>query len=372
MRRHFISLVFSLAFIGLVLLAFNPNFVVGLQQKIFKAPDISSEKAPEVKTSPETSQSEGPHTETQKPETESPQKDTPVSRPPKPAIFPKTANPNPDDLPRLKGYENIPKGDPWIDDAPCGLEILEPPEILPSLSSRRNGEKIRNPDMFEAYDETLNQESYLYSSADGVTLRLVQPIIKYYDVKGRNFRAAQKDIFDRQPLKPSEKNETGPQNPGKQNRRTVVLANIAYPISISYIVTGRKNKSRLLPEDVVISVANIVTLPRWTNYRLASSADKEKWDDLFCNAIHHEFGHLRIHLDLISETLNGYAYLPSDVSTDEITKAVAEYSKEVSAAVEKRQNAYHLYNGGGLRRGMIERPYAALPFPWLKTLPEKE
>jgi hypothetical protein len=43
-----------------------------------------------------------------------------------------------------------------------------------------------------------------------------------------------------------------------------------------------------------------------------------------------------------------------------------EYRKDISARVQTRQDAYHVYNDGGVRRGMIELPYAELPFPWLE------
>jgi len=152
-----------------------------------------------------------------------------------------------------------------------------------------------------------------------------------------------------------------------QKQRTVTLANISYPLSVSYVLTGHGDNYQLYPKDVEITAAYILTLPKWKTYRLASKADQDKWDDLFCKAIHHELGHLRINLDIISETLNGYAHLPRGVSTAKLTEAAKAYGEDVNAAVQKRQDIYHLYNGEGVRRGMVELPYAELPFPWLEA-----
>ena len=157
-----------------------------------------------------------------------------------------------------------------------------------------------------------------------------------------------------------------------QSRATVV-ADILSPTSLSYTLSGARDRYRLLVNRTVMTTAYLVTLPSWRNYDAASARDKARWDDFLCNAAHHELGHLRIRLDILAETLDGYASLPPAQSSEEMEEITVEYRTEISERVQARQSAYHIYNGGGTRRGMIELPYAELPFPWLEEpLPEED
>jgi len=146
MRKLLLSLGLSLSFIGLVFLAFNPHIVVEIERKF--NPDAAPEIEPaieadvvddpeildvpegraEIETSPENL-----------PKNDLPEISNPVLTPPVKPVFPQTLRPNREDLPRLKGYEDIPVSDPWIGETPCSIEIFNPPLSLSTLSPRRDG-----------------------------------------------------------------------------------------------------------------------------------------------------------------------------------------------------------------------------------------
>jgi predicted secreted Zn-dependent protease len=339
--KHLGGLLFSLLFAALALLAFNPYLVVRIQNEISFLWIDPPEKAP----------------------TNIPQ--TPIK-------LPDTQTPDAENLPRLPNTDLIAKNDPWIGDSPCRLDIFDAPETLRGVGQRLAGPLQTTP--ISAHENYIiqNQPTFLYKSQNGVTLKLVQPVFEYYEVSGRRYRHAQKDIFDRQPLKAvSQSKHVSPDTPSQNTgSRTATLAFIHSPTSLSYTLSGSRDRYRLLPRQTVLTSAFLITLPRWTSYDTARPADQAKWDDLFCNAAHHELGHLRIRLDILAETLDGYAALPPASSYDEMEMITIEYRTEISARVQTRQDAYHVYNDGGVRRGMIELPYAELPFPWLETSKE--
>jgi len=145
------------------------------------------------------------------------------------------------------------------------------------------------------------------------------------------------------------------------------VANIYAPTSLEYIMSGFGTQYDLVLDQLILTTGYLVTLPQWPNYGAASKVDQEKWDDLFCSAAHHELGHLRIRLDILAETLDGFASIPRGKSKADIQRLTEAYRLEISDSVDNRQDAYHIYNGGGIRKGMTELPYAELPFPWLEN-----
>lgn len=335
--KHVRGFLFSLAFIALVWLALNPQTVVKIQSTLGFDSGANLQNT--------------------------------IARPPiKPPVLPETATPDSDNLPRLNNIDDFPRNDPWIGEAPCSLNVFYPPDRLPGLGPRELG-PIQDTPLSANDDYTIkSQPTFLYKSENGVTLKLVKPVFDYYDVSGRRFRDAQKDIFDRQPLRNLQRSEGATTDTPTRNTRTrsATLAFIHSPTSLSYMLTGSRDRYRLAPQQTVLTSAFLVTLPRWTSYETARPSDQAKWNDLFCNAAHHELGHLRIRLDILAETLDGYARLPPASSYDEMETITVDYRKEISDRVQARQDAYHVYNGGGIRRGMIELPYADLPFPWIE------
>lgn len=335
--KHVRGFLFSLAFLALAFLAFNPQAVLKIQSRLGLSIETSPEKISKVKSR--------------------------VS----PPVLPETRRPNPSALPRIAAINNHPKNDPWIGIAPCSLDIFNPPASLPGLGSRQPGPVLDRP--IKAHDTYIikDEPTFLYKSENGVTLKVVQPVFEYYDVSGRRFRDAQNDIFDRQPLRKMRKKDSASAETadGDKTFRTTTLADIYSPTSLSYTLTGSLNRYQNMTHKTVLTTAYLITLPRWTSYETARPSDKAKWDDLFCNAAHHELGHLRIRLDILAETLDGYASLPPAASSDEMESLIIDFRKDISERVQARQDAYHIYNGGGTRRGMTELPYAELPFPWL-------
>ncbi|MEP3655937.1 MAG: DUF922 domain-containing protein [Litorimonas sp.] len=336
--KHVRGFLFSLAFIALAWLAFNPQTVVKIQGALGISSETSVQKA--------------------------------IARPPiKPPVLPETATPDSDNLPRINTIESYARNDPWIGEAPCSVDVFDAPDRLPGLGPREIGPILDTPLSANDNYTIKDQPTFLYKSENGVTLKLVQPVFDYYEVSGRRFRDAQKDIFDRQPLRDLQRSETiSSDTPARTTRtRSATLAFIHSPTSLTYMLTGSRDRYRLAPQQTVLTSAFLVTLPRWTSYETARPSDQARWDDLFCNAAHHELGHLRIRLDILAETLDGYASLPPAASYDEMETITVDYRKDIGDRVQKRQDAYHVYNGGGIRRGMIELPYADLPFPWLES-----
>jgi hypothetical protein len=336
--KHLRGFLLSLCFAGLALLAFNPHFVVKIQDTFGSAINDAPFEAPSV-------------------------------IPREPIKLPTTPEPDVDNLPRIENFERIARNDPWIGDAPCSLDIFEAPETLRGVGPREVGEMQLTPLSANESYTIKNQPTFLYKSENGVTLKLVKPVFDYYDVFGRRFRDAQSDIFDRQPLEVlrNSESETSDEPAKNSKTRSATLAFIHSPTSLSYMLTGSRSRYRLVPKQTVLTSAFLVTLPRWASYEMANVSDRAKWDDLFCKAAHHELGHLRIRLDILAETLDGYASLPPAASYEEMETLTVEYRKDISDRVQDRQEAYHVYNGGGTRRGMVELPYADLPFPWLET-----
>lgn len=333
----------SLAFVSLAFLAFNPYLVIEIQERL----GVSSGYVPAA--------------------------DAPDTIRPGSPVLPRTSSPDGDNLPRLAGYNKIARNDPWIGPTPCGEDIFAAPENLPGLSPRQDGPLLTTP-IETSYDKVINaQPTFLYTSESGVSLKLVQPVIEYYDVSGFRFRDTQDDIFTRQPLKTLREAsaEYLPEiydrpETSKGRARSAVIGDIFSPTTLSYTVTGSRDRYRLVLNRTELTSAYMVTLPRWKYYTVASTADKARWDDFFCNAAHHELGHLRIRLDILAETLDGFASLPPASSSKEMEELTIAYRKDINARVQERQDAYHVYNGGGSRHGMIELPYADLPFPWLE------
>ncbi len=355
--KHVRGFLLSSAFAGLVLLAFNPHLTVKIQEGLGfpsaydPAAPLDPNPVPPAEAAADIAQKN-------------------------PLVLPTTPMPDTDNLPRLSNYKSIPKHDPWIGETSCGREIFNPPERLPGLGPRKVGPVLSQP-MTTLHKDTINnQPTSLYKSRSGVTLKLVLPLVKYYDVSGRRYKDAQNDIFDRQPLRTlrEAKADYSPDiyNPvdesdHNEGLRSAIVGDIFSPTTLTYGISGARDRFRIRINQTVLTSAFIVTLPRWENYDTASAADKAKWDDFFCNAAHHELGHLRIRLDMTAETLEGYANLPPAYSFDEMKAYVIDYQKDIDARIDERQAVYHIYNGGGSRRGMIELPYAELPFPWLKT-----
>lgn len=393
MRRF----LFTLAFVGLVLLAFNPQFVVKLQnslglisktENLPDPADVTHEEKmepdeivrPEIITEPvdiieniEPAEIEPNKIET--PEVTPPPASATVRETPnRPSVmpsFPRTTKPDPENLPRIDGFEDIAKNDDWIGDTPCGKDVFAAPLSLPGLEPREDGQLLIEAMTTNNGQKIINERTFLYKSPSGATLRLVEPVVHYYQVSGLNFREAHKDIFDRKPLKSSKVYRTQSTDT-TATRKTTTLANIASPTSLSYMLYGSGDQYRITTEDVILTSGYLVTLPRWANYEMASNTDKMKWDDLLCSAAHHELGHLRIRLDILAETLEGYNNFPVGKSKEDLKQLAEAYQLEVNEHIQDRQDAYHIYNGGGIRRGMIELPYAKLPFPWLENVVPEE
>jgi len=335
--KHVRGFLVSLLFAAFAFLAFKPLLIVDIQSKVSPFFEDASFIAPEI-----------------------------VSR--EPPDLPETPKPDAENLPRIENFERIAKHDVWVGDSPCGEDIFSAPLSLPGLGPRQDGPFLANPITAGDNQIIVNQPTFLFKTESGVTLKLVQPVISYYDVSGRRFRDARKYIFDRQPLDSQRLagEEVRPET-RRGRLRVATVAGILSPSSLSYTISGSRDRYRLVVNKTELTSAFLVTLPRWKNYGTASASDRSKWDDLLCNAAHHELGHLRIRLDILSETLDGYAGLPPAHSRAEMESLTVEFRKEISGRVQDRQEAYHVYNGGGTRRGMTELPYADLPFPWLET-----
>ncbi len=361
MKHPIRSFFLSLGFLGLAGLAFNPDLVIKIQDEFDLSPENT---ATDFRLIPDEGADVLPP--------QSPPLDEPISQP----VLPKTRKPNEDNLPRIAGFEKIAKNDPWIGSSPCGIEIFDAPKRLRGLSAREAGPFLTEP-LSTSYNEKINnQPTSLYKSGAGITLRLVQPLIKYYDVSGASFTDAQNDLFDREPLVTLRKANPAysPEIYEKPKvsefngvRRSTVAGDIFSPTLLSSSMSGSQGRFRIDIDNTTLTSAFLVTLPRWENYQTAPAADKSKWDDFLCNVAHHELGHLRIRLDITAETLDGYANLPRASSFKDMQDLINAYRKDVGAHIQDRQDAYHVYNGGGSRRGMVELPYADLPFPWLET-----
>lgn len=350
-RGFIVSFLSAAAFAGLAWLAFNPHWVGQIQDKFTER---KTEIIPEEKAANNL-----------------PDAPTGVLKS-GPAKLPVTEIPDPDDLPRLENFDDIAKQDFWIGETPCGEEIFEAPKTLAGLGERTNGPLLTQAIKASDGQSIVNQPIFLFKSPNGITLKLVQPKIDYYEVTGRRFRNTQKDIFDRRPLenmRASENDMSTSSSESETNKKTRVTrtADVFSPSTLSYTVSGSRDRYRLVKNKTVMTSAFLVTLPRWKTYDDASAAEQAKWDDFFCNVAHHELGHLRIRLDILAQTLDGYAALPPARSSEEMKDIIVDYRKDISARVQDRQDAYHIYNEGGLRRGMTELPYAQLPFPWLET-----
>lgn len=337
----------SLGFLGLAWLAFNPQTVVEIQNGI-GFDSFSPEKAREPKTAP------------------------PTPKPRTPIDLPTTRIPDTANLPRIAEFEKIGRNDPWIGATPCSEHMFFAPATLPTLSPRKNIPHKTTPMKARLTQSFSGQPSYLYKSERGVTLELVKPVIEYYDLKGKTYRDVREDIFSRRPLEVLRQAQTNLSS-DRQNetekmgdRKVVTLADIASPTSLSYYILGSRDRYRLDAKQTKLTASFKIRLPRWQTYDKASERDQRKWDDLLCNAAHHELGHLRIRLDMLAETLDGYADLPPAGSFKEMEEIVITFRKDINTRIEARQDAYHIYNGGGTRRGMVELPYADLPFPWLE------
>jgi len=177
------------------------------------------------------------------------------------------------------------------------------------------------------------------------------------------------DLFQRRPLdtlRQSQFDKSDEKTENSTEKKSTTAADIVGPISLKTSIGGHKDRFEIYPKQTEFTIGFLVTLPQWKNYAFATTEDQLKWDDLFCSTAHHELGHLRIRLDIIAATLNGYAALPPAKSYDEMLDIFKKYTAEITAIIDERQDIYHIYNGGGARRGMGELPYADLPFPWLQ------
>lgn len=363
------SFFLSLGFLGLAGLAFHPHIVIEIENKLGLSP--SAEASPSSKE-PISERSEKPS-----PEAKSPR------------ALPSTELPDIENLPQIPNLKMLARNDVWIGATPCSEHMFAAPIKLSNLSPRETGPEQSEPIKSTDTQWIKDQPTYLYRSERGITLKLVKPVVDYYTVYGQTYRDARKDIFTRRPLESFERSNykipAGFEKDIKKRlaekpktidpdlymeklleKRVTTLANISSPSSLSYQISGSRNRFRLNPKQTVLTPSFLITLPSWTKYDQASQSDQEKWDDLLCNAAHHELGHLRIRLDILAETLDSYADLPPAGSFKEMEDIVIAHRKEINARVEARQDVYHIYNGGGTRRGMIERPYAELPFPWLE------
>lgn len=270
---------------------------------------------------------------------------------------------NDDNLPEIPNLNRLKRGDVWIGETPCGPEIYDVPETLPGLGSRQKGDLVTKSLSDNTETNFLGATTHIYKTPKGSRLRLVKPQVQYYDATGQTFRDVRRDLQTRKPLDKSERED---------GRFT--LGHIQSPSQTNYRYSRlgpkwRDGDYRIVAESFLLTSAYEITLPRWIEYNKASAADKSRWDDLFCMATHHELGHLRIQLDLLAETLEGYENL-SGPTSEAFTDAVSSYSDAVSERIQNRQDLYHIYNDGGVKRGMIELPYAELPFPWLIEMPE--
>ncbi|WP_427453310.1 DUF922 domain-containing protein [Litorimonas sp. WD9-15] len=388
--------LFSLAFMGLFLLALNPQFVVKIETGLFPsqtdsietttqkpAPSIETRvdilpEKPVIETPPPPPQKPASVPVVEKPVTPDPQF-IPVSTPrldPKiiPAVekrslpkIPQTDIPDESELPVLPNFDEVATDDDWIGETPCGIEIFDIPNRLANLGPRERGEVQTEPLISSMGSKLIGQPSYVFKSENGITLRVVEPLVEFYNVRGETYREAQDDIFSRKPLeiirasRPNNSPHIKTSSPG-----AVTLADILSPTAMSYTLSGLDNRYDVVVDRTRVTSGFLITLPRWESYKTASTSDRAKWDDLLCNAAHHELGHLRIRLDILAETVDEYALFGTG-SEDELADKIGNYREAVEASIQTRQDVYHIYNGGGLRRGMVELPYAELPFPWLET-----
>jgi len=334
----------SSAFIGLAFLAFNPKIAIDIQNKFdatSKTISIDDAGIPDRK----------------------------------PIVIPKTNTPDKDNLPKLANIDAYKKNDLWIAPTPCETDIFDAPLSLSGVSQRQKGPFLIDPIKTKFQRRIINQPTHLYKSKSGVTLKYVRPVIEYYDVSGLRYKDAKKDIHKRKPIETlrrarsefSQKTKSG--NKTDKKTKTTIVGSILYPSRLSYTIIGSRDRYRLNKTQTVITAAYYIMLPRWKNYGAAALSEQEKWDDFFCKVANHELGHLRVSLDLTAETLEGYAELPPAHSFDEMEEIVKTYRRKIYKRVRERQDAYHIYNGNGGRRGMRERPYVELPFPWLETHP---
>ncbi len=291
----------------------------------------------------------------------------------KPFVIPKTNPPDENNLPKIKNIDDFKKNDLWIAPTPCEEDIFDAPLSLSGLSPRQKGPFLTEPIKTKFQRRIINQPTYLYKGRSGITLKYVKPVIEYYDVSGLRYKDAQKDIHKRKTIETLRRarsefpQETERENNANEKTKSTVVGSINYPYRLSYTMIGLRDHYGLNPTETVMTTAYYIMLPRWKNYDTAASSEQKKWDDFFCKVANHELGHLRINLDLIAETLEGYAALPLARSFDEIEGIVKTYQKKVRKHIQDRQDAYHIYNGNGDRRGMRERPYMELPFPWLQS-----
>lgn len=417
MKKHSLRFFLSVAFLGLVGLAFNPQAVVDIQTALgFNSKETYSKDTtsvdsefrtelepdwPEPDSEPITVPNrasedpvpiEMPNTAEKEaaddmtagndrivtdaiietpPITEDPDFDTAIEIAWSPKL-PITRSPDLENLPLIDEYEIIKKGDSWIGTMSCGIDIFDAPLTLSGVGPRSNGDKLKTPLKITSGRYISDEPTYTYKAESGPTLRMVQTLIEYYSVSGTNFDEVQKDIFDREPLQSirdeyddysSEIIDRESGTPSKN--RKVILADLFSTGSLSYVASGLPSQYDLIHNDTEVTVAFVITLPRWPGYEFAPASDQAKWDDVLCNAAHHELGHLRIRLDILAETLNGYGTIPTSRSPEDLKQLTRQYRDDITNRINIRQDAYHIYNDGGVRRGMTELPYAELPFPWL-------
>ena len=140
---------FSSLFMGLLLLALNPFWVVAIQDEWAEFTQYN------------------PYSPFERPE----------FIPRKPVTLPETDAPNADDLPRITDTRRIARNDPWIGDAPCGAEIFAAPETLPGVGPRQDGPLLTQSISASDRADIVNQPTFLYESDNGITLKLVQPVV---------------------------------------------------------------------------------------------------------------------------------------------------------------------------------------------------
>ncbi len=386
LQRPVRGFLLSVPFAGLVFLAFNPMLVVDLQERFNLSqrdvtieriePDTPISLVPEFEGLVEVDDVDVGPTDVGLPDVETPvienkaKVQTPAETPPlmplRGGVIPTTAKPDINNLPRIDGFVLIEEDDLWVGDMSCGEDIFDLPVTLSGVGPRRNGTLFTESMETIDSEDIRNQPTYLYKSENGVILRVVDPVVKYYPAYGRRFRDAHKDIIDRKPLDSLQDQTTEGELGATQDKKTATLANISSPTLLTFTSYGSRDHFRLMTGKTMLTAAFIVTLPRWTTYDIASPDEKAKWDDMICNAAHHELGHLRIRLDILAETLDGYAALPSATSSKALEALTTDYRADINASVNERQDAYHIFNGDGIRRGMTEVPYAELPLPWIE------
>jgi len=286
-----------------------------------------------------------------------------------PPQLPFTIMPDVDNLPVIDNFDELAVNDLWIGETPCKTDIFDVPMTLPNLSERMDGPFLTETLKATDIQTITKQPTYIFKSENGVTLKIVRPVIDYYNLSGRTYKEVNDDLFERRPLETlrqsqSDKNDLETEN--TPEKKSVTAADISGPASLKTSIGGLKDRFEIYPKQTELTIGFLVTLPQWKNYDFATTEDQAKWDDLFCSTAHHELGHLRIRLDIIAAALNGYAALPPAKSSDEMHEIFNEYTAKIFAIIDERQEIYHIYNGGGTRKGMGELPYADLPFPWLE------